>query len=225
MSDNYWDKLMDSDEGAASYMETYGEGPGSETRNIIASFINEKESVLDVGCGPGWNFDHFREYGPRIGIYKGTDYSERFVRIANERFKQKFSPGFRENSWHKAPFEVGDVRHFKEPDNSWDVVILQDVLEHTNGYERPLREAMRVAKKRIIVTFWRGQMMDDFHDDGIDRVRDDGDDGHCGEYSRIAFEKFLDSLDVHWLETQTPEGANRWHIFYVIDKEEPHGKQ
>ena len=205
---NYWDDLMATDEGASTYMETYGEGPGSETRHTIGSFINPGESVLDVGCGPGWNYDHFSEYGPFVKDYLGLDYSERFVKVASER-----NPGY---------YDIGDVRNFGQPDLSWDVVIMQDVLEHTNGYEKPMEEALRVARKRIIVTFWRGQMRDDFeNDDGENHIRDDGSDGYCGEYSRKAWEKYLDSLDLHWMDTQTNE--NRWHIYYVIDKEEKHG--
>lgn len=205
---NYWDELMGDDIGAAQYMETYGEGPGSQTRLIIGSFINDGESVLDIGSGPGWNFEHFKKYGPKLKRYKGKDYSERFVRVANQR-----NPDM---------YELGDVRDFGEPDNSWDVVILQDVLEHTNGYEKPLAEALRVARKRIIVTFWRGQMRDDFENDiGEDHIRDDGNDGWCGEYSRKKWEKYLDSLGYTWMETQTSPAANRWHRFYMIDKEEP----
>lgn len=212
---NYWDKLMGTDQGAASYMDTYGEGPGSETRTILASFINDGETVLDVGCGPGWNLDHFMEHGPAIANYKGLDYSERFVRVANQRARHRAGT-------LTGPFAVGDCRDLKEPDSSWDVVILQDCVEHTNGYVKPLEEAMRVAKKRVIITFWRGQMRDDFeNDDGEDHIRDDGDDGFCGEYSRKLLEKRLDKIGYMWTETQTPEGANRWHRYYIIDKEEP----
>lgn len=205
---NYWDELMSTDEGASVYMETYGEGVGSETRHTIGSFINDGETVLDVGCGPGWNYDHFKKHGPIIEDYLGLDYSNRFVKVANQRNNGKY--------------KIGDVRNFGESDKSWDVVIMQDVLEHTNGYEKPMQEALRVARKRIIVTFWRGQMRDDFeNDDGENHIRDDGKDGFCGEYSRKAWEKYLDDLGYVWFETESSPEANRWHKFYIIDLEEP----
>lgn len=210
MAENYWDKLMGTDEGAANYMESYGEGPGCETRLVVGSFINDGESVLDVGCGPGWNFDHFKHYGPIIWDYKGLDYSERFVRVANQRVKKVWGL---DNL-----YEVGDARDLKEADGSWDVVILQDILEHTNGYEKPIQEALRVADKRVIVTFWRmheGQQED--------KINVDGNDGFGADYSPDGFRKYLDSLDLHWMETETSPKANRWHIFFVIDKEVPHG--
>lgn len=200
---NYWDELMATDEGAANYMETYGEGPGSDTRKVIGSFINDGETVLDVGCGPGWNYDHFQQYGPKVE-YKGTDYSERFVRVANLR-----NPG---------KYVYGDVRKIEEADDSWDVVLLQDCLEHTNGYEKPIKEALRVAKKRVIISFWKASFQDD--NESEDQINIDGNDGFGATYNRERFEEFLDTLDHFWVECQTGPGANRWHKFYIIDKQE-----
>jgi len=213
---NYWDKLMDDDEHAASYMESYGEGPGSDTRHQLFAFVNEDESLLDVGCGPGWNLDHLAEYGPMVSAYRGLDYSERFVRIANKRWLGKAIAVHEPKDWVPGPiFKVGDVRKIEEADNSWDVVILQDVLEHTNGYEGPVKEALRVAKKRVIVTFWRG-----WRDDETDQINDDGDDGWGATYSKSKWEAFLNNLGYFWTDHESNPGSNRQHYFYIIDKEE-----
>jgi ubiquinone/menaquinone biosynthesis C-methylase UbiE len=205
MSENFWDTLMGSDDGASQYMLTYGEGPGSETRHIIGGFINEGETILDVGCGPGWNLDHFQQYGPKVGGYRGLDYSERFVRVANQRHPVN------------RRFRIGDCRKLKEPKNSWDVVILQDVLEHTNGYEGPIREAIRVARKRVIISFWH------LVDDDNEHINDDGNDGYGAWYDGTVFKKFLDSSNLHWMETESSPEANRQHRFFIIDKVAPHG--
>lgn len=207
---NYWDNLMETDDNASVYMYSYGEGPGTETRHVIGNFINEGESVLDVGCGPGWNADHFVEYGPLISRYKGTDLSPRFVRVANKRRV--------ENGWDNEilPFEVGDMRDIKEPDESWDVVILQDALEHTNGYEKPVSEALRVAKKRVIISFWR---MNPFRENKINDDTKEGTDGYGAEYNQLDWEKYLNTLDYPWMDTETSKKANRPHLFYIIDKE------
>ena len=195
---NYCDNLMGDDEGAANYMETYGEGKNTPLRLKIASYINKRDWVLDVCCGPGWNFDTFMESGPAV-YYRGIDYSERFVRVANQRTGMKI-------------FKLGDVRTIDKPDESFDVVILQDVLEHTNGYEKPILEALRVARKRIIITFWHLTENDD-------HINDDGDDGWGAWYSRPKWEEFLDSLGYKWITEQIPrKGA--FHDIYIIDKEE-----
>jgi len=204
MNDNYWDELMGTDEGAASYMDLYGEGPGCETRLTIGNFINDGESVLDVGCGPGWNYDHFREYGPKVDNYLGLDYSHRFVRVANKR-----NPGH---------YQLGDCRALEQPDGSYDVVLLQDVLEHTNGYEKPVTEALRVAKNRVIVTFWR------MHGETTTKTNDDGKDGYGSDYNQREWEDYLNSLEADdmigsWHQTESSPEANRYHQFYILEKE------
>lgn len=206
---NYWDLLSGDDEHAADYMKSYGEGPGFATRFALGLLINDGESVLDVGAGPGWNFDHFMEHGPAISKYKGLDYSKRFVRVANQRVMQVAGTS-------TGPFEYGDVRDIKEADDSWDVAVCQDCLEHTNGYEGPVRELLRVAKKRVIITFWH------LTDDDNPHINDDGNDGWGAWYDKREWEKFLDTLGYVWLTDEIkPEGKNHsWH-FYVIDKDEP----
>lgn len=191
---------MGTDEGAASYMLLYGEGPGCDTRNTISAFINDGESVLDVGCGPGWNFEHFRDYGPKVSAYRGEDYSDRFIRVASDRVQEPV-------------FFMGDCRHLKHEDGSWDVVLLQDVLEHTNGYEKPIQEALRVARKRVIITMWHLKDGDNEH------INDDGDDGWGAWYDGTKFQDYLDSLGYTWLETESKPTDNRQHRFFVIDKE------
>lgn len=207
---NYWDNLLETDEHAANYMETYGEGVGALTRHELGKFINDGESVLDVGCGPGWNFEHFLEYGPEVE-YKGLDYSERFVRVSNQRILDKGLARDGEDT-----FQLGDVRDIPEPNKSWDVVIFQDVLEHTNGYEKPISEALRVARKRVIVTFWH-LVQNDEH------INDDGNDGWGAWYEQGKWEKFLDSLNLHWLHHQFFFPENRQRDFYIIDLGVEHG--
>lgn len=201
---NFWDNEMGTDEAAASYMESYGEGVGAPTRHILGSFINDGESVLDVGCGPGWNYQHFKEHGPKVK-YKGMDYSERFIRACQGKYPE-------------ANFEVGDCRKIEEKDNSWDVVIFQDVLEHTNGYDKPMQEALRVAKKRVIVAFWH--LMHDRPEDND--INDDGNDGWGAWYSGPKWEEFLDSTGYFWVHhpIEYPKEPPRQRDFYIIDKEE-----
>lgn len=217
MNGNYWDDLMGTDEGAANYMESYGEGPGCATRVKLFEFVKNGETVLDVGVGPGWNLDHVLQFGPEIARYKGTDYSPRFVKVCNERIarlKQKYGQNLLPGG---AEYALGDVRKLDEADNSFDVVLLQDVLEHTNGYEEPIHEALRVASKRVIISFWKASFKDDNQSE--DQMNDDGKDGWGATYNRDNFEKFLDTLGVSYHAAETGPEANRWHKYYVLSKE------
>lgn len=196
---NYWDQLMVDDEHAAEYMLTYGEGPGSPLRHKISSLLKSGESVLDVGCGPGWNFDHFLEYGPSVK-YRGRDYSERFVRVANERTGTRV-------------FKLGDVRKIDETDKSFNVVILQDVLEHTNDYKKPVTEALRVAKRLIIITFWH--LVEDQEKEHINDVPEENDlDGWGAWWARPNWEKYLDSLNLKW----SCDKLDKWNIYTIVVK-------
>lgn len=200
---------MGSVEEAGHYMESYGEGPGADTRHALCAFLQIGETVLDVGCGPGHNMDHFAEYGPRISRYKGVDYASYFTEACNIRLDQK-GYDFVDR------FETQDCRDLKELNDSWDVVIIQDCLEHTNGYEKPMAEALRVARKRVIVSFWH--LMDKDEDNPIN---DDGNDGWGAWYSRSKWENYLNTLGYVWHHTQITTGdMNRVRDFYVIDKEE-----
>ncbi|CAB4176369.1 AdoMet_MTases domain containing protein [uncultured Caudovirales phage] len=209
IEENFWDKLMGTDESASTYMVSYGEGPGSDTRLTISAFINDGESLLDVGCGPGWNMDHFSQFGPALSKYKGTDYSKRFVKVANKRRKAEHIQNF--TTIEILPFQHQDCRNLLELDKTWDVVLIQDCIEHTNGYEKPIREALRVAKQRVIVTFWHLTENDD-------HINDDGNDGYGAWYSRIKWEEFLNTFPYVWYHTESKPGDNRQHDFYVIDK-------
>lgn len=196
---NFWDNLMGSDEEAGHYMISYNEGPGAQTRHTLGSFINDGESVLDVGCGPGHNYEHFRDHGPRVSNYKGLDYAIRFIRA--DRLK-----------YPEANFELGDTRDIHESAESWDVVVMQDVLEHTNGYETSVKEALRVARKRAIFTFWHLTENDD-------HINDDGNDGWGAWYSKPKWETFLDTLGYAWFHHEITDTKTR--DFYIVDKEEP----
>ncbi|MDO8579544.1 MAG: methionine biosynthesis protein MetW [bacterium] len=92
-------------------------------------------TVLDLGSGDGLLLDLLRKRGI---TGKGLDLSEKGVSKAN--FKGLDTKVFDFGS-NKLPF----------PDNSFDTVVMLDILEHLYDPQFLLREAARVSKKNIIV--------------------------------------------------------------------------
>jgi len=137
---NYWDKTMGSVEQAKGYIRSYGEGVGFPSRMETLRWIKDNESFLDVGCGSGCEYENIKAYNRNID-YKGVDYSQTFIQACQELFPE-------------AIWELQDANNLQEKDNSFDTVLLRHILEHCEYYEQPIKEAWRVAKKRIIIVFW-----------------------------------------------------------------------
>lgn len=88
-------------------------------------------TILDVGCGNG---KYVLELGSEFDI-SGTDY-------------QEF------DSWTQNPsrFKVADIKSLPYPDNSFDTVLLFEVLEHIPDPAQALRECRRVCKNNLVLT-------------------------------------------------------------------------
>lgn len=92
-------------------------------------------TLLDIGCGDGLLLSLVKE---RDIVAKGLDISEKAVEKA--RVKGLDASVFDVNG--RIPF----------PDNTFDVVVMLDVLEHLYAPEELLKEAVRVSRRWIIVS-------------------------------------------------------------------------
>jgi SAM-dependent methyltransferase len=93
-------------------------------RDVTRHFSPDAE-LLDIGCGTGWMADHF----PR---YTGIDGSPEAVAAATERRRNVI---------------LGDVdRPLPFPDDSFDAIVMKDLLEHVADPVALVREARRVLR-------------------------------------------------------------------------------
>ena len=103
-------------------------------RRILSPQIGE--SILDVGCGSGFHLRVFREWGMRpVGI----DASEAMVELARQRL------GF------DIPVIHGFAQKLPFPERHFDIVSFITTLEFIDSPSDALREAFRVARKKIVV--------------------------------------------------------------------------
>ncbi|MBM2810688.1 MAG: hypothetical protein HW416_1447 [Chloroflexi bacterium] len=103
---------------------------GQERRlDLIRRYVPlEGRRILDVGCGIGTYVTRFREFSDDV---YGVDIDEDKVTMASRRLKNIFhAPA------EKLPFA----------DNSFDVVMLHEVIEHVEDDRESIREAVRCLR-------------------------------------------------------------------------------
>lgn len=95
-------------------------------------------SVLDAGCGEGFTLEYLRINS--IGkTFEGIDFLEKAVEIGN-----KVHP--------KIKLKKGSIYELPYKDNSFDLVLSTEVLEHLDNPEKALKEIFRVSKKYVLLS-------------------------------------------------------------------------
>jgi len=117
----------------------------------LKSYIKEGERVLDLGCGTGRLYEIFSVQGGsasgRKNIdYTGIDFSENLIRIAKEKYGDKFI--------------VGDILSLPFSNDYFESVWAIAVFHHIPSKElrmQVLSEIKRVLKPsgRVIMTCWK----------------------------------------------------------------------
>jgi len=108
--------------------------------DMVANLL-PKGRILDVGCGLG----HFCRYliakNPYIWKVEGTDFSEYAIKIAN---RNKIGESYTIGTAYKMPY----------PDNSFDAISAQEIIEHLSDTEAFLKECIRVLKSdgKLLIT-------------------------------------------------------------------------
>lgn len=110
----------------------------SLAENIMRAFPKGFTSLIDVGCGDGYLLFKVRQKYPRATLY-GLDVSS--GRLMTTKKKVPLSHLVRSNVF-SLPF----------PNNSFDVVVCSELLEHMENYETVVDELVRISKRQIIIT-------------------------------------------------------------------------
>ncbi len=148
-------------------------------RNLLILIKNrEVESVLDVGCGEGFTLNRLKEHniGKRL---EGLEYSKDAISLGKQLYPDiKITQG----SIYELPYK----------DNSFDLVLCTEVLEHLEEPEKALKELERVSKKYLAISvpnepfFMFAQMVR-----GKNWSRFGNDIEHINHWTMLGFPKFI----------------------------------
>ncbi len=137
--------------GCPSYLWRFGQERRLALINRYAPL--EKKAILDVGCGIGTYLERLRRFSPKV---YGVDLEPARLAQATKNYLMAAARA------EELPF----------PDDTFEVVLLHEVIEHVEDDLRTVREAYRVAKpggRLVIFTpnrlypfethgiFWRGR--------------------------------------------------------------------
>lgn len=115
---------------------------------ILKAIPEGTRSALDVGFGSGCLLIHLS----RLYDVSGIEFVPRQVKILRKFIKRNSLKGtLYEGSIYSLPFN----------DDSFDVVICCEVIEHLKDVESSIKELYRVTKKRLIITTPEGYSFND----------------------------------------------------------------
>ena len=169
---NYYDKHNNSNPIVKKLMKKF--------HQILNEFIqrSKAETILDIGCGEGYTTQIVKNANPEVQI-EGIELGAEMVKKAKE-----LHPDLH--------FEQGSVYEIKREDESYDLVLSSEVLEHLEEPRKGLVELKRASKRYVLVSvpnepLWRvvnmlrGAYLKDFGNTP----------GHVNHWSKRQFYRFL----------------------------------
>lgn len=165
-------------------------------RNFYNSLVSLASSVspntvLDVGCGEGFTMEILKTN--KIATFiEGIEYENDTISLAKKLFPNlNISKG----SAYQLPYK----------NNSFDLVVCTEVLEHLENPTLALTESIRVSKKNIIISVPNEPlfMLSNFFR-GKNILKLGNDPGHINHWSFASFKKFLIQNGVKIKKTKLP---------------------
>lgn len=149
------------------------------------------KSILDAGCGEGFTMERLNKNGIGNKI-EGVEYSKDAILLGKNLFPNLT---FKEGSVYDLPYR----------DNSFDLVICTEVLEHLSEPSKVLKEVLRVSKEYVLVSvpnepfFMLGNFIR-----GKNLARFGNDPGHINHWTIGSFQKFLKENGVKIIRLKFP---------------------
>lgn len=147
--------------------------------------LSECRSILDAGCGEGnvTNFVRNIAKGAKIDAF---DISDKVITDAKVNFPE-------------INFFTGSMYDINKGNNSYDLVMSSEVLEHMDDPDRALRELMRVSDKYIFISVPREPLWRFLNMARVKYITSLGNTpGHVNHWGKKELIKWINSLDDDW---------------------------
>ncbi len=183
-------------QGPAALPDKFNEIKLMEKRKALEDFIientNERSKVLDAGCNTGVEGYLLYTHGFK-GIYVGNDSNLQALNCALDNLEGA-----------PASFVLSDISMINYPDNYFDIVFTQSVLEGLEYYEDALSELTRLTSKYLIICPWI------YMTNEPDLIKKHMNyDVYANRYNRTKLYQFLEKLGL----------SNPKIIYHKIDEE------
>jgi ubiquinone/menaquinone biosynthesis C-methylase UbiE len=125
--------------------------------NTISKFLSDNIFFLDAGCGSGEVYKYLSPILKKKNItYLGVDGSIPFLDLARQRYKEDttISPSDDWRTSFKTRFELQNLYALTFPNNTFDITMCIDVVQHCKHYELVIPELMRVTKQKLFLRTW-----------------------------------------------------------------------
>jgi len=124
------------DEAKKGYLESYHNSHLSMGYlKAILGEIDPQDTILDVACGSGV----LTKYLNGSGKAEGCDFSKESVKFVNDKLGIK-------------TFHCDLNKDIPKEDESYDVLVATELLEHLTDPKKTVKDMVRVAKRKVIVS-------------------------------------------------------------------------
>ncbi|GAA5263001.1 class I SAM-dependent methyltransferase [Methanocalculus sp. MC3] len=161
-----------------------------QAAKLLSCYLQEGDSILDVGCGTGYFYHSLRNRGLRVE-YHGIDASEKLISIGRSILPD----------WG-LPEERLRVIRIEDLDASVDHIVCMNVLSNIDNYHKPLERLLNCTRKSIILR----ESLDDHasYSYVVDKYLDEGINlkVYVNTYPIIEVIDFIESYGFHVQQIQ-----------------------
>ena len=148
-----------------------------DLNSLITPIKEEIDSAIEIGCGEGYITQYINDMGINI---EGADIYEQIINVAS-------------NLHPSIEFHVRSIYELTRYDNTYDLVLATEVLEHLDHPERAVQEMSKVSNQYVFISVPNDALLRLANITRLKYLEDLGNTpGHINHWSKNNFREFLE---------------------------------